>query len=87
MRLIDADALLKAIIEYPYGIRGMIESEIAIQKTVDVVPVRHGRWITHNGLSVTWRHECDQCGHLNWGGSKYPYCPNCGARMDADETD
>ena len=39
MRLIDADALLKAIIGYPYGYRGMIESEIENQKTVDAVPV------------------------------------------------
>lgn len=39
MRLIDADALLTAIIEYPYGYRGMIKSEIENQPTVDAVPV------------------------------------------------
>lgn len=39
MRMIDADALLKAILGYPYGYRGMIESEIENQQTVDAMPV------------------------------------------------
>ena len=39
MRPIDADALLRAIIGYPYGYRGMIEAEIENQPTVDAVPV------------------------------------------------
>lgn len=49
MRLIDADALLQAIIEYPYGYRGMIEVEIENQPTVDAIPIEYiknqiGRW-------------------------------------------
>lgn len=39
MRLIDADALLKDINDYPYGYRGMIKDTIAKQPTVDAVEV------------------------------------------------
>ena len=35
MRLIDADALLEAVKDYPYGYRGMIESTISEQPTID----------------------------------------------------
>lgn len=42
-RLINADALLKAICSYPYGYRGMIKSEIENQPTVDAVPIK---WLT-----------------------------------------
>ena len=34
-RLIDADALLEAIKDFPYGYRGMIESTISEQPTIE----------------------------------------------------
>jgi hypothetical protein len=45
--------------------------------TADVVEVKHGRWISHEGYE-----ECDLC-HTK---SVYAhnYCPNCGAKMDGD---
>jgi hypothetical protein len=53
----------------------------------DVVEVVHGRWIWKNGKCF-----CSACSKL--GESKqvyqdgtvdeYPYCPNCGAKMDAE---
>lgn len=65
----------------------------------DVAPVVHGRWLNfYNDFTVA---ECDQCasqfevtfdceanGAL-WNGFKqfYKYCPNCGAKMDKEETD
>ena len=51
--------------------------------TIDAVPVRHGKWKeypTGDGLN-----QCSECGVLRFGESNY--CPNCGARMDTDETD
>ena len=39
MRLIDADALVEAIKDYPYGFRGMVEHDIAKQPTIDAVLV------------------------------------------------
>lgn len=38
MRLIDADALVEAIKDYPYGFRGMIVCDIAKQPTIDAAP-------------------------------------------------
>lgn len=72
MRLIDADALLTAIIEYPYGYRGMIESEIENQPTVDAVSVIRCKDCIHNQLPPT-------CGNANcelWYGMTdlYGYC-------------
>lgn len=64
----------------------------------DVTPVVHGRWLNfYNDFTVA---ECDQCasqfevtfdGEANgalWNGFKqfYKYCPNCGAKMDKEET-
>ena len=41
-RLIDADALLEAIKDYPYGYRGMMESTISEQPTIE--PERKKIW-------------------------------------------
>lgn len=64
----------------------------------DVAPVVHGRWLNfYNDFTVA---ECDQCasqfevtfdGEANgalWNGFKqfYKYCPNCGAKMDKEES-
>ena len=55
--------------------------DVIMLPAADVAPVRHGRWIaSHDEFCA-----CSIC--------KYPvyvwwnqtnYCPNCGARMDAD---
>ncbi|MBE6121179.1 MAG: hypothetical protein E7190_00515 [Erysipelotrichaceae bacterium] len=88
-RLIDADALLMAIIGYPYGYRGMIESEIENQPTVDAEPVRHGKWIYGNEFHW-YVASCNKCGYQRRtdikadGWNQWNYCPNCGCRMDAE---
>ena len=96
MRLIDADALVKDLCEN-YIFTGFTEllhdiaSAINAQPTMDAVPVRHGKWI-HRGCGVF---TCDKCSRdigLNVyttekASERFKYCPNCGARMDADETD
>lgn len=54
------------------------------QPSADVAPVRHGRWIDTDryGFPVM---ECSECG-TQTGTLNFPYCFNCGARMD-DEND
>lgn len=55
----------------------------------DVVPVVHGKWIPqdHNkriGCATTavfYYPKCSACGHN--GNYDMYYCPNCGAKMDA----
>lgn len=46
--------------------------------TVDAVPVVHGKWIS--GVM------CSKCGYrtYEWLTPEFHYCPNCGARMDAE---
>ena len=57
MRLIDADALLKAIVDFPYGYRGMIKSVIDNQPTIDAEPVIRCKDCKHRPI-LTDR-ECD----------------------------
>lgn len=49
----------------------------------DVVPVRHGRWIT-DGRN---RHECSECHETEWrtSDSRMKWCMFCGAKMDGGE--
>lgn len=51
--------------------------------SADVAPVRHGRWVTtyRYGFPI-W--ECSECG-TQTGTANFPYCYNCGARMDGEE--
>lgn len=57
---------------------------IAALPAADVQPVRHGRWL--------WRSfnimcsECDFMPYFDSTEPLYPYCPNCGAKMDGGET-
>ena len=96
MRMIDADALAK-FIDYGHlnnpneklysenDIREMID----MMPTIDAVPVKHGRWVgneRHTSCSICGQTYCvpdGQDGHLDM--TFYKYCPNCGARMDAND--
>lgn len=42
-------------------------------------PVKHGHWITDDSKTYL-PHKCSECGNAVI--LKYPYCENCGARMD-----
>lgn len=60
----------------------------------DVAPVRHGRWITKKaatGKEYTICSVCDFAVYYTMAGVLTPldirnakYCPNCGAKMDAE---
>lgn len=59
--------------------------------TADVAEVKHGEWKL---CYEDWRKqiagdECSVCGSQHFGVSisHYPYCPNCGARMDGGDFD
>lgn len=92
MRLIDADDIIvqleakrnnwdnkKAIHR---AMRGAYVDSILIVRdapTVEVEPVRHGRWIKWDDYVVM----CSECGKLEkrLPALSYPYC-HCGAKMD-----
>ena len=101
MRLIDADELKAVYI--PSEIEGfekmMVPVEVVLQNiddmpTVDAVPARHGRWITHHEKVALLNGEasggvyCSECEYKTHNklhlilGCPFKYCPNCCARMD-----
>lgn len=91
--LIDANALIKAIKEESWKRLPMIQMMLEYinmiireQPNVDAVEVVHGRWIEDSDLCTI---TCSECGKL-WcildnDTDTFNYCPNCGAKMDADD--
>lgn len=90
MRLIDADRLLQGYEDHDF-----IDTHVVWNApTVDAEPVRHGKWLDSETFKRPWfRHhifECSVCRNtldmdgVNAGRGDANYCPNCGARMDAE---
>ena len=82
MRLIDAEALkVNFEANTPVAFQDMIPGIHYIidrARTIDAVPVKHGKWIkAKNSLwSVA---TCSECGYINVDARNY--CTNCGADM------
>ena len=52
-------------------------------------PVRHGRWVNKTEriyADLNYRFDCSACSHIFYaaGIETFKYCPNCGAKMDAE---
>ena len=86
MRLIDADALMAFARNH---VNHAVDcNDIARFPQIEDVPVVHGKWRCESYLTVWYgpgeapEWVCTGCGEraLN----TYDYCPDCGARMDAD---
>lgn len=99
MRLIDADALVEAIKDYPFGFRGMIVCDIAKQPTIEPGrDIKHaesislisaepkkGKWIIASEWGGNYLLQCSACGEVdNRMDRTDRYCPNCGARMEGE---
>ncbi|MBR2556283.1 MAG: hypothetical protein IKE94_15660 [Aeriscardovia sp.] len=61
------------------------------EKRVDWCPlmeVKHGKWIKADSQQYFRKHypcfTCSECGYRKDSQKKWNYCPNCGAKMDAD---
>lgn len=52
----------------------------------DFAEVVHGRWIPTLYPFMAECEDCSNCGYRTVYGNDYPYCPNCGAKMDEEET-
>lgn len=108
MRPIDADfvqdALTKTITELlsksqnestQYVAMGLasIKTIIDIAPTLDVAPVRHGKWVRDHKFRRFI--HCSLCGVGKdcfnsteiWIQKTKDYCPHCGAKMDAGQED
>ena len=86
MRLIDADRLLQGYEDHDF-----IDTHVVWNApTVDAVPVRHGKWF----IGTVPYFVCSECKNrtpLRWNERRgyvldyrSPYCPNCGAKMEAE---
>ena len=101
MRLIDADALMKRVCEKECGphfnidlcdleddskdTRCVFREYVKAEPTIEAEPVCHGRW--------NEKGHCECCGYdmgsrVNKWTNVYnlQFCPNCGAKMDAADT-
>ena len=56
-----------------------------VESTVEVAPVRHGKWVKATPYSQEY---CDQCGLTpkTIFGKLPPYFPHCGAKMESGES-
>lgn len=84
VRLIDANALMKAIGKIPQlrGITyGRIKKAVEESPEIDAVPVLHAEFklTGYNEAWGTWG-DCQNCGHSNMVGSKY--CNGCGEKLE-----
>ena len=69
------------------GSDGAMAMEIvASAPAADVAPVVHGRWIYDKKVQ---RPYCSVCKGYFYGATNSPmsYCPNCGTKMDGDDSD
>lgn len=87
MRIIDADALPTLTTELRLNngktkhFVGVELDDIRNAPTID--PVRHGYWKETDDPMFR---ACSVCGYLEWVGLWNNYCPECGTKMDGQET-
>ena len=93
MRPIDADRALEIVrdqgIAHPnaYHLTNYATLILREAPTIDVAPMRHGRWVSvphklARVCSVCNRDEPYKFADIN--ADVYDYCPNCGAKMDGE---
>ena len=98
-RLIDADDLDlrwlawlrhadgSAFSDYEQGYNDAVVScigQIESAPTIDAVEVVHGRWEEYQVPHIMCCSECDWATGVQ---DDFNYCPNCGAKMDAERKD
>lgn len=96
MRLIDAESLSSMRFTHKmhdsegrlYVPFDEVAEAIFNAPTIEAEPVKHGRWI-HDYDDVLISGACSVCGWhsiiMETDVADMPYCPNCGAKMDAEE--
>lgn len=67
------------------GYQSVALAEIDLMPSVDAVPVRHGKWIEGKSDDHVRCSFCNEDYDWTSEAQYYNYCPNCGARMDAED--
>ena len=78
MRLIYANEFRKRIDHYPPDIRDIAKKELRYVKTIEAMPVVHGKWVYNENDDMFYCTNCKNGSVRN----DYPYCHWCGAKMD-----
>ena len=90
MDLIEKGALLEAMKKRKNYVGRLSDPVCLVEDapTVDAVPVKHGRWIDNKDsiIGEIIERNCSLCGQRTTGlyDHFFPYCPNCGAKMDGE---
>lgn len=87
MRLIDADALIKDILDLRDCYNGFSDTydKACIIGVIDEQPTiepKKGKWLELD-FTEAWEYKCDQCGKLS--DFEENYCPSCGADMRGEK--
>ena len=86
--LIDREAVREFIKSYSHSTDVVYHMEKHLYEvpTIDAVPVVHGRWKKYPDCGVTVCSACgwsiEECFYDPTTLKPYPYCPNCGAKME-----
>lgn len=86
-----ADIINTAPMIYVGGL-GLALTSVRSAPAADVAPVRHGRWNVSrtdygwNGAEYPTHCKCSLCGREIPYQDQDRYCPNCGAKMDKEDT-
>ena len=80
--LISRNALLDAMPKNDELLSVDVRRIICESPKVDAEPVRYGMWEDDNYI---WKcNLCHKCLMIEQGDADMNYCPNCGAKMDAE---
>ncbi len=94
MRPIDADKLLEyeIVLNENMGLKMVASQFITAAPTLDVAPVKHGKWvdgvdyyepILMEPYEMVTHLICSNCNEIWFNPECHPnYCPHCGAKMD-----
>ena len=67
----------------------VVIADIKGMKAADVATVRHGRWLEVREKRLFGEHYflCSNCKSRNGLMIPFNYCPNCGAKMDKENSE
>ena len=71
---------------FPDGVDAIDIKDVDAIPAADVAPVRHGKWRYYHKQNIAVCTECSFERNLDANFGRAVSCPNCGARMDEEET-